>query len=119
MIELELNTLFQLYFLVIVGDFITGVIAAGYEGRLKSRTMSKGLWTTCGEVVLLLLSSTAFGLVPNLSSVGDFFVLGMIVKEVISINENLVRANIKTPKWIKNSLEVYDKNNDENGPLKK
>lgn len=113
---MEMSILFKLYFLAIATDFATGVIAAGFEGRLKSRTMSKGLWTTCGEFILLLVSYTGFSLLPELTYIANFFILSMIIKELISINENLVRSNIKMPKWIKHSLEVYDKNADENGP---
>lgn len=113
---MELNLLIKLYFLLIMADFVTGIIAAGYEGRLKSRTMSKGLWTTFGEIVLLLVLYGGFCLVPSLEDVGNFFVMGMIAKELISINENLARANVKIPQWSKNWLEIYDKENDKIKP---
>ena len=113
---MELNLLIKLYFLLIMADFVTGVIAAGYEGRLKSKTMSKGLWTTFAELVLLMVLYAGFSLVPNLSDVGNFFVMGMVVKELISINENLARANVKIPQWSKDWLEIYDKENDKIKP---
>lgn len=113
---MELDLLLKLYFLAIVSDFITGVVAAGYEGRLKSRTMSKGLWTTVGEIVLLIILYTGFNLVPTLSSIGNFLVIAMIVKEGISINENLARAGVRLPQWSKDWLEIYDKENDKMKP---
>ena len=41
--EVKLQTLFLIFFIAIMVDFLTGILAAAKEGKLKSRTCSNGM----------------------------------------------------------------------------
>lgn len=102
-----LTKLFQVYFIAIGSDFITGVIAAGYEGRIKSATMRRGLWTTISEVAALGLMVSVCNLMPELLNIAELIVTAMLFKEGVSICENLGRAGVWLPSWIKQALQVF------------
>lgn len=101
-----MTNLFKLYFIAIVADFITGVWAAGYEGRIKSSKMRRGLWTTISEATALGLMITICGVMPELLNIADFIISAMLIKEGISICENLGRAGMWLPPWLKKALEA-------------
>lgn len=107
-----LTNLFKLYFIAIAADFATGVIAAGYEGRIKSATMRRGLWTTISEVTALALMATICTLVPELLDIAELIISAMLFKEGVSICENLGRAGMWLPPWIKKALEVFSEDTD-------
>lgn len=102
-----LTNLFKVYLVAIAADFITGVLAAGYEGRIKSATMRRGLWTTISEVTALALLSVICGLEPDLLSLAELIVSAMLFKEGVSICENLGRAGMWLPAWLKKALEIF------------
>ena len=43
--EVKLQTLFLIFFIAIMIDFLTGILAAAKEGKLKSRTCSNDTFT--------------------------------------------------------------------------
>lgn len=102
-----LTSLFKIFFIAIAADLITGIIAAGYEGRIKSATMRKGLWTTMGEVVALAFMTSVCTIMPELLQIAELIISAMLFKEGISICENLGRAGLWIPPWIKKALEVF------------
>lgn len=107
-----IENLFMVFFIEIAADFITGIIAAGYEGKLKSSKMRRGLWTTMGEVTALALMMSICNLVPESLSVAKLVLSAMIFKEGISICENLGRAGMWIPSWIKKALECFSEDTD-------
>ena len=51
--NITLETLFLIFFVSIIVDFLTGVLVAAKQGRLKSRTCSSGMFRSIGECILL------------------------------------------------------------------
>ena len=107
-----LTRLFQVYFISIGADFVTGVIAAGYEGRIKSATMRRGLWTTISEVAALGLMVSVCSIMPELLNIAEFIITAMLFKEGVSICENLGRAGVWLPSWIRQALQVFSEDTD-------
>lgn len=98
----------QIYGAFIVIDFISGILASAKEGKLKSRSMRDGIFRTCAEIVLLssLIYFKAF--IPlDFVMFGILMIsLGLIVKEGLSITENLYRLGVAVPNFITKGLEI-------------
>lgn len=101
-----LEVLFMIFFGAIVTDFITGVLVAAKQGKLKSRTCSNGMFRSIGECIVLVIFMLIDRLVPELSLILSTFVLGFVFKEGLSIVENLVQLDVWVPDSIKQTLEV-------------
>ena len=103
---ITLENLFFLFFGAIIIDFVTGVLVAAKQGKLKSRTCSNGLFRTMGEVIVLTIFLLIDYLVPNISFMLSTFIIGFIFKEGLSIIENLIKLDVYIPNSIKKMLEV-------------
>ena len=101
-----LEVLFMIFFGAIVTDFITGVLVAAKQGKLKSRTCSNGMFRSIGECIVLVIFMLMDRLVPGLSLILSTFILGFVFKEGLSVVENLVRLDVWIPDSIKKTLEV-------------
>ena len=101
-----LEVLFMIFFGAIVTDFITGVLVAAKQGKLKSRTCSNGMFRSIGECIVLVIFIFIDSFVPELSLILSTFVLGFVFKEGLSIVENLVQLDVWIPDSIKQMLEV-------------
>ena len=101
-----LEVLFLIFFGAIVTDFITGVLVAAKQGKLKSRTCSNGMFRSIGECIVLVIFILMDRLVPELSLILSTFILGFVFKEGLSIVENLVQLDVWIPDSIKETLEV-------------
>ena len=53
--NMTLETLFLIFFVGIVVDFITGILVAAKQGKLKSRTCSNGMFRSIGECIVLVM----------------------------------------------------------------
>lgn len=104
--EITLEVLFKVFFIAIVIDFVTGVLVAAKNGRLKSRTCSNGMFRSIGECIVLGIFLSIDYLVPSLNVILSTFVVGFIFKEGLSIIENLIGLDVWIPESIKNTLEV-------------
>ena len=101
-----LEVLFMIFFGAIVTDFITGVLVAAKQGKLRSRTCSNGMFRSIGECIVLVIFMLMDRLVPGLSLILSTFILGFVFKEGLSIVENLVQLDVWVPDSIKQMLEV-------------
>lgn len=87
-------------------DYITGVIAAGYNGELKSKVGFKGI---AKKVVLFLLvgaatqADLAIGTNSAIREATIFFFIG---NELLSLLENAGRMGIPLPSALTNAVEV-------------
>ena len=104
--NVTIDVLFKIFFMAIIVDFITGVLVAAKEGRLKSRTCSNGIFRTLAECIILIMFMYVNYCIPSLGAFLNTFVVGFIFKEGLSICENLVKLDAWIPQIIKNSLEV-------------
>ena len=103
---ITLEALFLVFFGAIVIDFVTGVLVAAKNGKLKSRTCSNGIFRTMGEFIVLTVFLCLDYIIPSISFMLSTFVLGFIFKEALSIIENLIKLDVWIPNSIKQMLEV-------------
>ncbi|MDF9626749.1 phage holin family protein [Bacillus cereus] len=87
-------------------DYTTGVVAAGYNGELKSKVGFKGI---AKKVVLFLLVGaaaqldTALGSNSAIREATIFFFMG---NELLSLLENAGRMGIPLPQALTNAVEI-------------
>lgn len=87
-------------------DYITGVIAAGYNGELKSKVGFKGI---AKKVVLFLLvgaATQADAAIGTNSAIREATIFFFIGNELLSLLENAGRMGIPLPQALTNAVEV-------------
>ncbi|MGQ7768285.1 phage holin family protein [Bacillus sp. KNSH11] len=87
-------------------DYITGVVAAGYNGELKSKVGFKGI---AKKVVLFLLVGVATQLDVALgsnSAIREATIFFFMGNELLSLLENAGRMGIPLPQALTNAVEV-------------
>ena len=104
---LTLDVSFKLFFMAVVIDFLTGIISAGRNGTLKSRTCSDGMFRSLGELITLGIFAIVAYYIPGLEDYVNIFTIGFILKECISIMENLVKLGVSFPTPLVNMLNAY------------
>ena len=115
---LTLDVSFKLFFMAVVIDFLTGIISAGRHGALRSRTCSDGMFRSLGELITLGIFAIVAYYVPGVGDYVNIFTIGFILKECISIMENLVKLGVSFPAPLVNMLNAYH-DQVENGQIKK
>lgn len=103
---IDLSLLLRLFGLLIALDFLTGVLANARLGRLKSRTCSDGLFRSMGEVVVLGVFVLLNNIVPSVHDYLEMFMIGFILKELMSVCENLIKLDVWLPQPIIKFLSV-------------
>jgi toxin secretion/phage lysis holin len=100
------SSLLSILLTFVVLDYITGVVAAGKEGKLSSEV---GLWGIPKKVAIFAivavahLVDTALGDAHLFRDAAIFFYLA---NELLSITENLGRIGVPIPATIQRAVEV-------------
>lgn len=108
------NTAMQTLILMMIIDYITGLITAGVfkkskkskSGSLSSKAGLKGLCKKVG-VLLLIVVAYRMDIILNLETLlYNAVVIGFIANEAISILENCTSMGIPIPKKLEDALET-------------
>lgn len=95
---LGLTVFIQALLVVMVADIVTGLIAAGVEGRVSSHASLKGLAKKSMQLILVMLvawlSANLHGYLGDGFPGADAVAGAFIVTELISILENAQRVGI-------------------------
>ncbi|MCM3411218.1 phage holin family protein [Metabacillus litoralis] len=100
------STLIQILVVFVAIDYMTGLLAAGYEGKLSSKIGFRGI---AKKVMIFALVSVAHMIDKALGEshifrdAVIFFYLG---NELLSILENAGRTGLPVPDQIKNAVQV-------------
>ncbi|MCQ6531150.1 phage holin family protein [Bacillus mycoides] len=92
-------------------DYLTGMIAAGYNGELKSKVGFKGI---AKKVVLFLLvaaATQADAIMGTNSAIREATIFFFIGNELLSLLENAGRMGIPLPSALMNAIEIFGNNN--------
>lgn len=103
---MDLSLLMRLFGLLITIDFLTGVLANAKLGKLKSRTCSNGLFRSMGEIIVLGTFMLINEFIPNVHDYLEMFTIGFILKELMSICENLIKLDVWLPQPLMKFLSV-------------
>lgn len=101
------STLLGVLLAFVIIDYMTGLLAAGSEGKLSSAIGFKGI---ARKVVIFLLVAVAHLIDVALGGNNDIFrdatIFFYIANELISIIENAGRAGLPVPEKLTNAVEV-------------
>ncbi|PGT80255.1 holin [Bacillus cereus] len=92
-------------------DYLTGVIAAGYNGELKSKVGFKGI---AKKVVLFLLvaaATQADAIIGTNSAIREATIFFFMGNELLSLLENAGRMGIPLPQALTNAIKIFGANN--------
>jgi toxin secretion/phage lysis holin len=92
-------------------DYVTGMIAAGYNGELKSKIGFRGI---AKKVVLFLLVGAAAQVdvaIGSNSAIREATIFFFAGNELLSILENAGRMGIKLPAALTNAVEILNNKN--------
>lgn len=93
---------------LMVFDFITGILNAWVKHEIKSSIMRKGLVKKCGELIILCIGELIVfsTVIPIRAQIMAFLSLYISVMELISIAENLTLLGVPLPAFIVRALHT-------------
>ena len=97
--------------IVMVCDYITGILSAIYNKKLSSKIGAKGIAKKCGYFLAVILACVLDSLVGNTNVLRMITIYFLVANDGISILENLGEMNLKLPKKIKEVLQQLKENN--------
>ena len=100
----DIRVMMKLFSFLILVDFVLGIVVAGKEGKLRSRTCSNGIFRSIGELIVLAFFAIMNMLIPNVHDYLVMFIGLFIIKELLSLCENLQRLDVWLPKFVVNML---------------
>lgn len=103
-----LDHLLLSFAILLVCDFILGVLAGAGELGISSKRAYKGLAKKAGMAIMIIVANVA----DNVTGNGGHFlrnamIMFLIATEGISIVENLGRLGITVPDFLKNTFEQF------------
>ncbi|WP_102348983.1 phage holin family protein [Bacillus sp. Marseille-P3661] len=103
------SVLLQVLVIFIVIDYVTGLIAAGFNGKLNSRIGFRGI---AKKIIILALVAVAHGIdvvLGGTSFFRDTVIFFYIINELISIIENAGNVGLPIPTVLKEAIEALKK----------
>ncbi|MFC0189313.1 holin family protein [Fictibacillus aquaticus] len=101
----NLTPLGQALLLIIFIDYLTGISAAFYEGKLSSKEGFKGILT---KMIIIMIAAMAhfLGKLMNMPHLEDMVILFYLSNELLSIIENAGRMKVPIPNVIRNAVVI-------------
>lgn len=97
--------------IIMILDYITGVLSAIYNKKLSSKIGLKGIAKKCGYFVAVILACVLDSLFGNTSVIRMLVIYFLVANDGLSILENLAEMNIKLPKKVKEVLKQLKEDN--------
>lgn len=99
-----LNVIAQVLIVLVFIDFIWGLLVAGIDKKIKSKTAYKGILKKSSYLIMIYLG---YGLdqILNQNMFANLIVMYLIIIEIISILEHMDKLDVKYPKFIRIMLD--------------
>ena len=106
-----MDLLFSTFLILIIIDYLTGILNAIYNHKLNSDIGSKGIIRKIGYLLIIVVSQVIDNLYNSNINIRDILLYMFISNELISILENINSIGIKIPNRIRNLLLNNQDNN--------
>jgi len=107
----KMDIIFKTFLIIIIIDYITGILKAIYLHKLNSEIGIKGIIKKIGYLLIIIVAELIDTLHGSSFNIRDIILYMFISNEIISILENINTIGIKIPKQIKNMLLNGGENN--------
>lgn len=103
----------QILFLMIVLDYITGVLASAINRELSSKIGFKGIFKKVAILIIVVISYQLDKMMGQVNIFRYIVCFFYIANESISVLENFARLGVPLPKFLLNVLKVMREQADE------
>ncbi|WP_302569748.1 holin family protein [uncultured Clostridium sp.] len=101
-----LDTLIEVFCIILVLDTITGMIKYYSKGEYQSKLFRQGLWKKCGYMLAIILTVQLDRLMGDSGALRTALLFCVIANEGTSIIENLGEMGVPFPDTIINAIHV-------------
>ncbi|AVF22797.1 phage holin family protein [Paenibacillus larvae] len=99
--------------LVVIIDYLTGMVAGFIEGGLKSKVGFVGIARKVGIFVVVVIAHKVDALLGQSHFLRDTAVIFYIVNELLSILENCGRVGVPIPPALREAIQVLKKKSEQ------
>lgn len=97
--------------IIMILDYITGVISAMYKKKINSKIGFKGILKKSLYIIVIILATLLDNLL-NQNVIRYVVIYFFVANDGISILENIAKCNVKLPKKLTEMLEQLKNDND-------
>lgn len=102
---------FKTLAIIMILDYITGVISAMYKKKINSKIGLKGILKKSLYIIVIILATLLDNLL-NQNVIRYVVIYFFVANDGISILENIAKCNVKLPKKLTEMLEQLKNDND-------
>lgn len=102
---------FKTLAIIMILDYITGVISAMYKKKINSKIGFKGILKKSLYIIVIILATLLDNLL-NQNVIRYVVIYFFVANDGISIIENIAKCNVKLPKKLTEMLEQLKNDND-------
>lgn len=102
---------FKTLAIIMILDYITGVISAMYKKKINSKIGFKGILKKSLYIIVIILATLLDNLL-NQNVIRYVVIYFFVANDGISILENIAKCNVKLPKKLIEMLEQIKNDND-------
>lgn len=102
---------FKTLAIIMLLDYITGVISAMYKKKINSKIGFKGILKKSLYIIVIILA-TLLDTLLNQNVIRYVVIYFFVANDGISILENIAKCNVKLPKKLTEMLEQLKNDND-------
>lgn len=99
--------------IVIVIDYITGILSAIYNKKLNSKIGLKGILKKFGYLFIIALSVIIDNILGQTGTIRTLVIYFFVANDGLSIVENIAEMNIPLPQKLLDTLDQLKKKGDE------
>lgn len=103
---------FKTLCIIMILDYISGVISAIYNKKLNSKIGFKGILKKCIYIIVIILATLLDNLLGQSGAIRTVVIYFFVANDGISILENVAETNVTLPKKLIEVLEQLKKDNE-------
>lgn len=104
----EVDLVVKVLLCFIVADYISGLLASGYLGKLNSQVGFKGIAKKIAILILVAIAHQIDLILGTHNTTRNAVIFFYLANELISILENFVLMGMEVPEVLKNLISIFE-----------